>query len=58
MKKILTCAIRGRSDGDWRSSEHEQRLEIGTDIANSITSVSKDSMILVTYEETEIENSE
>lgn len=42
----ISCAIRGRSDGDWHSSEHTQRLEIGGGISNSITSVSKDSYIL------------
>lgn len=48
---VITCAIRGRSDGDWLVSEHCQRLEVGSDIANSITSVAKDSLILEVYEE-------
>lgn len=48
--KIKSCAIRGRGDGDWYNSVHRQCLEIGDDIANSITSVSKDSLIIAIYE--------
>ena len=48
--KALTCATRGRSDGDWHESEHRQRLEVGGQISNSITSVAKDSLVLI-YEE-------
>ena len=40
-----SCAIRGRSDGDWQTSDHEQRLEIGGGISHSITSVAKDSYV-------------
>lgn len=47
---IKGCAIRGRSNGEWQKTAHQQRLEIGVDIANSITSVNKDSMI-IEYEE-------
>lgn len=46
MKKILSCAIRGRSDGDWRKSKHLQCLEIGDDISNAITSVTKDCLLI------------
>lgn len=46
---IRICAIRGRSDSDWYNSEHKQRLEIGGEISNSITSVSKDNYIFETY---------
>lgn len=42
--------MRGRSDGDWFRSSHRQRLEIGTDISNSITSVAKDSYVIYIYE--------
>lgn len=49
--KILTCAIRGRSDGDWYTSEHHQCLEIGGDISNAVTSVSKDSLIILIEDE-------
>lgn len=48
--KILSCAMRGRSKGKWSSSRHYQHLEIGTDIANSITSVQKDSLVLIILE--------
>ena len=46
-KLFYSCAIRGLSKGNWYSSMHKQMLEIGTDVANSITGVSKDSLILV-----------
>ena len=49
--EYLSCAFRGRSDGDWFESEHEQRLEIGTDISNSVTSVQKDCLVCEIYEE-------
>ena len=42
--------MRGRSVGGWHSSEHEQMLELGTDISNSITSVQKDSLVCEIYE--------
>ena len=45
---IRICAIRGRSDGDWYNSEHKQRLEVGGEISNSITSVQKDNYIFET----------
>ena len=41
MKMIRICAIRGRSDGDWHNSSHNQRIEIGRQTSNSITSVQK-----------------
>lgn len=40
-----SVAIRGRSDGDWRTSNHQQRLEIGGGISHSITTVSKDAYV-------------
>lgn len=36
------CAMRGRPDGSGRNS---QQLELGSDVANAITSVQKDSMV-------------
>ena len=45
---IRICAIRGRSDGDWYNSKHLQRLEIGGEISNSITSVQKHNYIFET----------
>ena len=47
---IRICAIRGRSDGDWYNSEHIQRLEIGGEISNSITSVLKDNYVFMEEE--------
>ena len=47
---IRICAIRGRSDGDWYNSEHKQRLEIGGEISNSITSVLKDNYVCMEEE--------
>lgn len=43
--EATSCAIRGRSDGSWHDTAHEQRLEIGDPISNSITSVAKDSYV-------------
>ena len=41
------AAMRGRSDGEWYGSEHQQRLEIGgSDTSNSLTSVAKDNLLL------------
>ena len=48
--KAISCAMRGRSGGDWYLSEHKQLLELGTDISNSITSVQKDSLVCEIYE--------
>lgn len=46
-----TCAVRGRCDGNWHTSEHQQCLEIGCDIANSITSVQKDSLVIELHDD-------
>lgn len=44
MKKVMTCASRGKIlEGD---SEYTQMLEVGGDIANTITHATKDSMVL------------
>lgn len=40
--RILSCALRGRDGPNGR----RQRLEIGTEIANAITTVAKDSLVL------------
>lgn len=48
---VKSCAFRGRSDGDWFCSEHKQKLEIGSDVSNSITSVAKDSLVVFIYGE-------
>lgn len=49
-KKVPACAMRGRSDGEWHTSDHHQKLEIGDELANSITSIAKDSLICEIYE--------
>ncbi len=50
--KILIGAMRGRSDGDWYQSEHNQRLEVlGCEYTNSITSVQKDNYVIEIDEE-------
>ncbi len=45
-KEPKICAMRGRSDGEWHESEHEQRIECREDgVTNTITGVSKDNMV-------------
>lgn len=42
-----TAAVRGRSDGEWHSSEHQQRLELGSnDTSNASNGVAKDAMVV------------
>ena len=43
-------AIRGRSDGDWLLSEHFQKIEIRGNKTSSVTSVTKDNMVIECYE--------
>lgn len=51
MLQVRTCASRGRSDGDWYHSKHEQRLEIrGGGVSNAISSIAKDFLIIIGYE--------
>ena len=45
-------AVRGRSIGDWYNSQHEQRIELIGKKSSSITSVTKDNMLLIVYETT------
>ena len=42
--------MRGMSDGDWHSSSHYQRLEMGGEISNSITQVQKDNYVIEFYD--------
>lgn len=52
--KRIAIAIRGRSDGDWFSSAHFQKLEVrGKQKTSSLTSINKDNMILEYYEKTD-----
>ena len=43
-------AIRGRSDGDWFLSEHFQKTELRGNKTSSVTSVTKDNMVIECYE--------
>ena len=54
MKKVISVAIRGRpvTTVQQYNSTTVQRLELGSDkYANCITTVSKDSMVLIKDEE-------
>lgn len=44
------AAIRGRSNGDWHSSTHFQKLEIRGGKSSALTSIAKDNMVLMVYE--------
>lgn len=48
--RAISCAVRGRSRGEWHSSEHRQMLETGTEISNALSSVQKDYMVCMVYE--------
>ena len=50
VSRAISCAVRGRSRGEWHSSEHRQMLEIGTEISNTLSSVQKDYMVCMIYE--------
>lgn len=51
VSRAIACASRGRSQGDWYSSEHRQMIEFNSDkYSNSITSVQKDCMVALVYE--------
>ena len=45
--KVMTCALRGRSDGEWHTFAHYQRLEVGGHISNAVSTVLKDFLILI-----------
>lgn len=46
-KEPKICAMRGRADGEWHESEHEQRIECREDgVTNTITGVSKDCLVV------------
>lgn len=49
--RAISCALRGRSKGEWYSSEHRQMLELGSDrFSNALSSVQKDYMVAIIYE--------
>ncbi len=45
-------AIRGRSEREWFSSPHFQKIEVRGKKSSSLTSVTKDNMIMEMYEAT------
>ena len=47
MIKVVSCAMRGRPNGE----RNRQNLELNVDIANAITSVQKDSLVCEIYEQ-------
>lgn len=52
IKKVTSCASRGRAvgGGKWHESEHQQELELRSpEYSNAITGVQKDSMIMIEY---------
>lgn len=51
MRRIV-IAMRGRSEGDWWTSAHFQKVEIRGFKTSSLTSVAKDNMIMGIYETT------
>lgn len=46
----VMVAIRGRSEGDWHTSAHVQKMETRGGVSSSLTSVAKDNMVLEMYE--------
>lgn len=50
LTEAVIMAMRGRSKGDWHTSEHFQKIEVGGFISNSKTSVAKDNYIVEIYE--------
>ena len=49
--RAVSCAARGRSRGEWHSSEHRQMLELGSDrFSNALSSVQKDYMVCLVAE--------
>ena len=51
MVSVIGCAQRGRSNGDWHSSEHRQMIEFNSRRwSNAISTVQKDFMIAILYD--------
>lgn len=49
--RVISCASRGRSRGDWDKGGHRQKLELNSDrYSNAVTSLQKDYMIAIVYE--------
>lgn len=49
--RVISCASRGRSKGDWDKGRHRQMLELNSDrYSNAVTSLQKDYMIAMVYD--------
>jgi hypothetical protein len=49
--RVIGCASRGRSIGEWHSSPHRQMLELNSDKwSNVISGVQKDYIVALVYE--------
>lgn len=49
--RVIGCASRGRSIGEWHSSPHRQMLELNSDKwSNAISGVQKYYMVALVYE--------
>lgn len=49
--RAISCAARGRSKEEWYSSKRRQMLEMGSEkVSNALTSVQKDYMVCLVYE--------
>lgn len=48
LKEPMSAAIRTRSEGKWiKGEKHSPKVELGKNIANTITSASKDSLVVL-----------
>ena len=47
--KAISCASRSRGRGEWYYQSHFEQPELGN-VANSITRIPKDSMVMLVYE--------
>lgn len=48
--EALSCAILTQSDGAWKTTRHFRNVEVRDRICNSITSLTKDYMVIEVYE--------
>ncbi len=50
LREPVGAAIRTRSDGEWvKGEKHTPKVELGKNVANALTSVSKDSMVVLGF---------
>lgn len=49
-REPISAALRTRSNGKWiKGEKHEQKVELGKNVTNAITSVSKDSLVVLGF---------